>query len=408
MCKENATKCESIFSRHNLSKLNQGIIQPDGRITISLKHLTGQEQGTEALVYQTNSGYKLISLAPDVKKVYIEVTTLCNFDCITCIRNSWEDELGIMELPVFQLLVEQLSDLPNLECVHFGGFGEPLSHPHIFEMIKRVKDLGLNVEMISNGSLLNEEVAGKLVDLGLDRLFVSLDGPDEAEFNDIRKGADFNSIIANIRNFNRVKSERHANRPELAIEFVAMKKNYHKLPQLARLLDELQARYLLVTNVLPYCEELKDEIVYDLDDTVPLFGNDSTWLMMRAQLPHMKLRTLRNCKFIEDKALTITWEGNVAPCYALMHSYKCYIYGREKKIFPHHLGDIKDKSVKAIWTDPVYAVFRSTVKDFHFPSCTDCKYLEGCSMADDNEMDCWGNSPSCAECLWSRGIIVCP
>ena len=24
------------------------------------------------------------------------------------------------------------------------------------------------------------------------------------------------------------------------------------------------------------------------------------------------------------------------------------------------------------------------------------------------EMDCWGNSPSCAECLWSRKLIACP
>jgi tungsten cofactor oxidoreducase radical SAM maturase len=312
-------------------------------------------------------------------------------------------------MAVFRRLLEQLKDLPQLECVHFGGFGEPLSHPHIFEMIKNIKDMGLRVEMISNGSLLTEEKAGMLIDLGLDRLFISLDGPDEEAYNEIRIGADFTGVIANIKRFNAIKRERRAAGPELAIEFVAMKKNYHKLPQVARLIDKLEARYLLVTNVLPYCEELKDEVVYDLDDTVPLFGiNDSTMLMMRAQLPHMKFRTQRYCKFIEDGALTVTREGNISSCYALMHPYKCFVYGREKQIYPYHLGNINEKTVKEIWTDPAYVYFRTQVKDFSFPSCTDCRSLEGCTMADDNVVDCWGNSPSCAECLWARGMIVCP
>ena len=51
---------------------------------------------------------------------------------------------------------------------------------------------------------------------------------------------------------------------------------------------------------------------------------------------------------------------------------------------------------------------RLMLEDFRFPSCTDCKLLSGCAYIDDNEMDCWGNSPSCAECLWARRIIACP
>lgn len=405
----NARKCEDVLFRLDSNKFNKINIRSDGTTKIPSMYLKDQGRDVEALVWQTEYGFKVISLVPDVKKVYIEVTTSCNFDCTTCIRNSWEEDLGHMDPVVFRRLAEQLKDLPQLECVHFGGFGEPLSHPHIFEMIKNVKDLGLKAEMITNGSLLTEENVGRMVELGLDKLFVSLDGPDEEAYNDIRKGADFNGVIANVKRFHEIKKERRVAAPELAIEFVAMKKNYHKLPQLVRMLDELGARQLLVTNVLPYCEELKDEVVYDIDDTVPLFGiNNSTLLMMRAQMPHMKLRTQRYCKFIEDKALTVTREGNVSSCYALMHSYKCFIFGREKKIYPYHFGNINDRTVKEIWTDPAYANFRVLVKDFQFPSCTDCKWLEGCTMADDNAVDCWGNSPSCAECLWARGLIVCP
>ena len=124
-------------------------------------------------------------------------------------------------------------------------------------------------------------------------------------------------------------------------------------------------------------------------------------------MPNMKMRTERYCNFIENKALTVTRDGNVAPCYALMHRYKCYIYGREKQMFPCHYGNITVKSLKDIWTKPEYAVFRTTVKEFKFPSCTDCKYLDGCNYPDDNQADCWANGPSCAECLWARRLIVC-
>jgi len=32
---------------------------------------------------------------------------------------------------------------------------------------------------------------------------------------------------------------------------------------------------------------------------------------------------------------------------------------------------------------------------------------DGCSYTQDNEADCWGNEPSCADCLWYREMIIC-
>ncbi|KLU62820.1 coenzyme PQQ synthesis protein E [Peptococcaceae bacterium CEB3] len=83
-------------------------------------------------------------------------------------------------------ILEIMKNDPNLKCVHLGGFGEPLSHPHIFSFIESLKKLNLQVELISNGSLLNDQRIDELIRLGLDKLFISLDGPDETEYNDIR------------------------------------------------------------------------------------------------------------------------------------------------------------------------------------------------------------------------------
>lgn len=362
----------------------------------------------EVLFISSDEGYRIIPLKADVKKLYIEVTTLCNFDCITCIRNSWNDDLSQMTMETFEKIVKSLPGLPELEGVHFGGFGEPFSHPKIFDMLRAVKEAGLKAEIITNGSLLTGESIDKLIDLKVDMVFVSMDAPDPEEYDRIRQGGDFTSVLANVTALVNRKKELKSKFPEMGMEFVAMKSNYHKLPQLVRVANDLKVRKLIVTNLLPYHESMQDQIVYDIDDTETPFGSNSPLSMLMAQLPYMKLRTDRHCKFVEDKAMCVNHKGYVSPCYALMHSYSCFIYGRKKDIIPYYLGNVNEKELAEIWKETQYVNFRLAIKDFKFPSCPDCKYLEGCSMADTNEMDCWGNSPSCAECLWSRQLIACP
>ncbi|TWH51848.1 tungsten cofactor oxidoreductase radical SAM maturase [Sporomusa sp. KB1] len=382
-------------------------IAKDGYVKLPVSLDTDQE----VLFVPTDSGYRLITLIQDVKRVYIEVTTKCNFACITCIRSSWQDELTHMEWSTFEKILNSLKELPDLESVHFGGFGEPLLHPRIFDMLKAVKELGLNVEMITNGSFLREEVIQKLIGLQVDVLFTSLDSPEEEEYNEIRQGANFQSVYSNIVNLQAMKRERRTKKPELGIEFVAMKKNFDRLPKLIRMAWDLKASQVIVTNLLPYHESMKDEIVYDTDDTGAMFGchsYESLLISLKANMSNMKLRTERYCKFVQDKSLCINHKGNVSPCYPLMHTYQCYVYGRQKQMYPCYLGNVNEKTLREIWMDSGYVNFRQTVNDYRFPSCTDCRMLDGCNYTDSNEMDCWANSPSCAECLWARRIIACP
>ena len=94
--------------------------------------------------HRLNTGREivLLPLVPDIRKIYIEATTECNFSCITCIRHSWRDTLGRMSAEVFGSIVASFSELPELQTVHFGGFGEPLTHPEIMGMITQCKSAG--------------------------------------------------------------------------------------------------------------------------------------------------------------------------------------------------------------------------------------------------------------------------
>lgn len=91
-----------------------------------------------------------------------------------------------------------------------------------------------------------------------------------------------------------------------------------------------------------------------------------------------------------------------------MHSYTCYILGRKKDMLAYSFGNVKDRRLEDIWTDPKYVRFRWMVRYSDYPSCTDCRLVDGCSTAFNNEADCWGNNPTCSDCLWARELIVCP
>jgi molybdenum cofactor biosynthesis enzyme MoaA len=111
---------------------------------------------------------------PDARKLYIEATTGCNLHCRTCIRNVWGDPEAQMSMATFQRLAESLDGLPDLNRVILTGFGEPLLHPHILDMIELVRRRDLAVTVGSNGLLLTTEMARDLVRLGVDRLVISV------------------------------------------------------------------------------------------------------------------------------------------------------------------------------------------------------------------------------------------
>jgi len=103
-----------------------------------------------------------------LSRLYVEPTNFCNLNCTMCIRNAWQEAAGWMSKDVFSQVVEGVRHLPSPPSVCFSGFGEPLSHPAITEMISQIKPFCQQVELITNGTLLNEENSRQLLEAGLD------------------------------------------------------------------------------------------------------------------------------------------------------------------------------------------------------------------------------------------------
>jgi len=350
---------------------------------------------------------------PNVRKLYIEPTTACNLNCSTCIRNIWDDPIASMKRETFERIIASLDGLPDLKRVVFTGFGEPLTHPHILDMIAAIRKRDIAVTVGSNGLLLTPQMTRELVRLGVDRLVVSVDGVKPETYEEVR-GADLGKVLENLHSLNEIKQEMNTLLPALGIEFVALKSNYQELGKLTDLAMKLQASRVLVSNVLPYTEDMKSEILYGYEPREPFkssgfpvqTGAFIAWGNL--ELPHMHWGAERRCRFVNDRATVVGWDGGVTPCYALSHNYSYYaIDGRKKNVTRYVLGNVNESPLADIWMSEDYTRFRSEVLIFHFPSCPDCDLRDTCDLRELNE-GCWGWNPSCADCLWAQDIVICP
>jgi Fe-coproporphyrin III synthase len=362
---------------------------------------------------ERNGELFLIPCQPDIRKLYIEPTTSCNLCCKTCIRNSWGIPSENMSERTFQKILQSLPCLPFLKQVIFSGFGEPLTHPNLLDMVEKVRKHGLRVTIATNGLLLNRDVSAELVRLGVERVNVSVDGANPQTYQDIR-GARLQQVSENIQLFNEIKQQLRSLRPSLGIEFVAMRSNISEIKDLVKLGARWNVTHLLISNILPYTEDMLPEVLYSYMPIEPYKISGwpiklDAWILWATEdLPRMHWGAGRRCRFIGDHGAVVGWDGSVSPCLALSHSYSYFaIDGRKKQVSRYSLGNVNDLSLSDIWMTEEYTCFRSDVKAYHFPSCPDCDLRETCDLREQNE-GCWGWNPSCADCLWSQDIIRCP
>jgi MoaA/NifB/PqqE/SkfB family radical SAM enzyme len=129
-----------------------------------------------------------------------QITNECNLACLHCIEESgpgkhFPDELdraGALRV------VDELMD-HGVPYLSFSG-GEPMLHPHFFEMVERVTSRGAQLKIETNGHYLTPESCARLKALGVKAVQVSLDGASAATFGRMRVKGEFDRTVQGIRN----------------------------------------------------------------------------------------------------------------------------------------------------------------------------------------------------------------
>lgn len=348
------------------------------------------------------------------EKIYIEPTDMCNLCCSMCFRHSWIGEKeGRLDLPVFLKVAEELKSMPSVKECFFGGMGEPLTHPDICRMIAAVPE-NIKRTMITNGTLLTREMSRKLLEAGLDELWLSVDGFCEETYEQIQLGSMYREILDHIRDFNEERNARQGimdregtpseaacpeKRARFCVTFVLTGSNEKELEMIDRFADEYDVDQINISREIPGSPTRKGYLTEEDPETVPL-GK-----MRRLSEGIVRVEEDR-CPFITNNAVFIKWNGDVTPCMQMLHGTKTYLYEEERTVHAVSYGNVYEQSLSDCWNDEKYRKFRTRVREFYFPFC---RYCEGCEDRKSNLSDCFvSEAPACGACLWASGRVFCP
>ena len=133
-----------------------------------------------------------------VRMIAWEVTRSCNLSCAHCRAAShlgpYPGELSAAECLG---LIDDITLVSKPVIILTGG--EPLLRPDIFDLAAYGTQKGLRMVMATNGTLVEEATARKMIDSGIQRVSISIDGPDAPSHDAFRRepGA-FSGALAGI------------------------------------------------------------------------------------------------------------------------------------------------------------------------------------------------------------------
>jgi len=405
-------------------------VDKDGRLLLPPEAAAslGIVPGSRVPLRDERDGLRLGRSVGSLARLYLEPTTACNLECEMCMHRSWGEPAGRMSRATFDRVLEGALALPRGPEIFLGGYGEPLLHPDIFDMIGRCRAAGLSVEMITNGTLLTDETSARLIALGLQRLWISIDATGEDAAG--TPGAAPGRIASNVGRLFMARERELSDLPRIGISFVATRDTITALPSVLRQGRRMGADRFIVSNLLAHTPDLRSQSLYEKSyyesDLSP-----SEWTPL-VELPRMEVDGLSEaplvqvlkglfsvrvagqdlhlgsgrCPFVEKGSMAVRWDGEASPCLPLLHSHTAYLADRERRSKAFSVGSLADRTLEQIWTDPSYAALRERLISFDFPPCAQCN---SCEQADTNESDCFDNpEPACGGCLWAQGFIQCP
>lgn len=352
-------------------------------------------------------------ISPDTypKEVHLEVTSECNLNCEFCYRRSWNETPRDMDLGLYSEILDQLESI-GTEFVWLSGWGEPMYHRNFPELLETASER-FRLGIITNGVLLGQ-YAEEIVSHRVEKVVISVNSFNSEKYGSIRVGSELENLFESVKMLKREKRRQKSQYPSIWFIKVLMKSNLEDLPEEVKKAAQLGGVGLILSNLIPTQEKLLDQVLYgrnpDPRTKKILHIARAKAILYRIKLiePEFEYRTDRFCPFVGRDQLAINRKGDVSPCLFALHSYSAWIDGRRKEINQIKFGNIVERDLMDIWWDKRYAEFRAHVELLQFPSCNDCPYEEFCDMASSNELDCWGNSPSCAACPYFRRVVLCP
>jgi heme d1 biosynthesis radical SAM protein NirJ len=154
----------------------------------------------------------------------------CNLACKHCYSISADHDFpGELKTAEVFAVMDDLKRFRVPVLILSGG--EPLLRPDIFEISRRAKDMGFYVGLSTNGTLIDEDMIGRIAAIGYDYVGISLDGVGATHDRFRRMDGAFDASLRGMR-----LCRRHG--IKVGMRFTMTQDNALELPQLLKLMDD--------------------------------------------------------------------------------------------------------------------------------------------------------------------------
>lgn len=305
---------------------------------------------------------KIFLILPDsiirahpLREIIIEPTNFCNLKCPFCVNPIMKREKGIMSLEKFKELIDLLPKSIKKVTLHFAG--EPFLNPNLPKMVNILKERKIYVGLSTNGTL-DFKTYKRTVDLGLDLMLISLDGPTKETHEKYRVGSNFEQILETIKKITKIPKKK----TKIIIQFLVMKYNEKYIPKMKELCKNLRVDELWLKTTsfnIGANEEIQKKVFDSARQLLPKNQKYCRYAIKNNKL--IMLDHPKICNWIWKTV--ILWNGDVCVCCTDL----------EGKVI---LGNIfQEKRFEKIWKSKKYAKIRKAILRQDLEICKNCNMV---------------------------------
>ena len=264
-------------------------------------------------------------------------------------KNSKFLRTPFMSMEVFRRVLGEVKEYAHTMQFYFQG--EPLLNKDLAQMVAEAHEAGLYTIVSTNAQAMTRELAEELVQAGLSRIIVSMDGLTQTTYGTYRVGGDVEKAKAALRYLKEaVSHQQSVIRCQIELQCLRLKTNEEEWKELKRQYKAMGADRL----------SLKTAQLYDYEhghDLMPSDARYSRYEKGADGLYHRKKRT-RGCLRVWS-GVVVTTTGEVLPC--------CYDKGHA-----YSYGNVKDAPIAELFRNEKALAFRRAAIEEQPKICQEC------------------------------------
>jgi len=297
-------------------------------------------------------------------RCYLEITNQCNLRCPMCGQSWFEGKRTYISEPVLNKIKELF---PYMQEISVFGFGESLVDKRFFDILAMIPR-NIRKRYVSNGILMDQKAAEKMIEYELHDLYISMDAACEDTFMFVRGQKGFERIVENIKTLTKLKKQHNAEYPQVTMAYTFFRRNAEEFLNFIDLAHSLGVKRISGDYLIVYREDLIKESLY-FDQP---FANQ-IWRRAKEKASRLGI-DLAIAKSFED-AEKEEKSSKMILCY---EPWEFVYFRSDGYIGPCcvndiKLGDLNKYTFNEIWNGELYQKFRQMVNTSrNDPNCTQC------------------------------------